>query len=46
MSLNRKINSNKTIHVIVENELKKTKHLIQVILEVKVILKKMAPKII
>ena len=43
-SLNRKITSNKTIHLLVENELKKL--LIQVILEVKVILKKMLHKII
>ena len=45
-SRNRKIKSNKTKYVLAENELKKYKHLIQVILEVKVILKKMVLKII
>ena len=45
-SLNRKITSNKTKHLLVENELKKQKHLIQVILEIKVILNKMLHKII
>ena len=44
--INLNINSNKTKHVLVENELKKCKHLIQAILEVKVILKKMVHKII
>ena len=44
--INLNINSNKTKHVLVENELKKYKHLIQAILEVKVILKKMVHKII
>ena len=33
-SLNKKINSNKTKHLLVEKELKKLKHLIQLILEV------------
>ena len=47
ISLNRKIISNKTKHVLVENEFKKNcKHLIQVIFKIKVILKKMALKII
>ena len=45
-SLNRKITSNKSKHVLVENELKKLKHLIWVTLLVKVILKKMVHKII
>ena len=42
MSSNRKINSSKTKHYIVENELtKEYKHLIQVVLETRVILQKM-----
>ena len=45
-SLNRKITSNKTKHLLVENELNKLKHLIRVILLVKVILMKMVHKII
>ena len=45
-SLNRKITANKSINLLVENELKKLKKkLIQVILLAKVILKKMVPKI-
>ena len=39
--LNRKINSNKTKYLLVENELKNYQDLIQLILEVKVILKEM-----
>ena len=39
LSLNRKITSNKTKHLLVESELKKLKHLIQGILLAKVILK-------
>ena len=38
MSLNRKINSNKTKQVLLENELKNYKHLIQVTFKTKVIL--------
>ena len=45
-SLNRKITSNKTKHLLVENELNKLKHLIRVILLIKVILMKMVHKII
>ena len=45
-SLNQKINSNKTKLLLVENGLKSYKHLIQVILEVKVILMKMVLKLI
>ena len=45
-SLNEKINSNKAKHVLVENELKNCKHLIQFILEGKTILTKMVHKII
>ena len=45
-SLNRKITANKSKHLLVENELKKIKHLIQVILLTKVILKNMVHKII
>ena len=45
-SLNQKINSNKTKHLLVENGLKTYKHLIQVVLEVKVILMKMILKLI
>ena len=44
LSLNRKIAKNKTKHLLVENELKKLKHLMQVILLVRVILKKMVHK--
>ena len=44
--LNQKINSNKTKHLLVENELKNYKYLIQFILEKKVISKKMVHKII
>ena len=40
-SLNQKITINKSKHLLVVNKLKKIKHLIQVILEIKVILKKM-----
>ena len=46
ISLKRKINSNKTRHVLVEIESKNYKYLIQVISEAKVILKKMVYKII
>ena len=45
-SLNNKIAANKTKNKSIENELKKLKHLIQVILLAKVILKKMEHKII
>ena len=45
-SLNQKVNSNKTKHLFVENGLKRYKHLIQVILEVKVILMKIVLKLI
>ena len=45
-SLNQKISSNNTKHLLVENELKKQKNLIQFILEEKVILKKMVNKIV
>ena len=45
-SLNQKINSNKTKNLLVENGLKSYKHLIQVILEIKVILIKMVLKLI
>ena len=45
-SLDQKIKSNKTKYLFVENELKNCKHMIQFILEVKVILKKMVLKII
>ena len=43
---NKKINSNKTKHVLVENELKNYRHLIQSIFVVKVILKMMILKIV
>ena len=43
---NQKINSNKTNHLLVENQLKNCKHSIQFILEEKVITKKMVHKII
>ena len=43
-SLNQKNNSNETKHLLVENELKSYKHLTQVILEVKIILKMMVRK--
>ena len=43
-NLNQKNNSNETKHLLVENELKSYKHLIQVILEVKIILKMMVHK--
>ena len=46
ISLNRKINSYKTKYVLVKNELKSYKYLIQVILDVKTILQKMVLKII
>ena len=45
-SLNRKITSNKTKHLLIENELNKLKHLIQIILLTKITLKKMVLKII
>ena len=45
-SLNRKITENKTKHLVVENELKKLEHLIQVTLLARVISKKMTHKII
>ena len=44
--LDQKINFNKTDHLLVENELKKLKTSVRVILEVKFILKKMVHKII
>ena len=44
LSLNRTIAKNKTKYLLVENELKKLKHLMQVILLVRVILKKMVHK--
>ena len=46
ISFSKRINSNKTKHLLVENELKNYKHLIQAIFEVKVIFKKMVIKII
>ena len=45
-SLNQKINSNKTKHLLVEKELKKHKHLTRFILEAKVILKEMVHRVI
>ena len=45
-SLSRKIMLNKSNYLLVENELKKLKHLIRVILLAKIILKKMVHKII
>ena len=45
-SLTKKITSNKTKHLLVENELNKLKLLIRVILSVKATLKKMVLKII
>ena len=45
-SLNRKITSNKTKHLLIENELNKLKHWIQIILLTKITLKKMVLKII
>ena len=45
-SFNKRTTENKTKHLLLENELKKYKSLNQAILEVKVILKKMAHKII
>ena len=45
-SLNRKITSNKTKHLLIENELNKLKHLIQIILLTKITLKKIVLKII
>ena len=45
-NLNRRINSNKTKNLLVENELKNYKHVIQVILEVQISLVMMALKII
>ena len=44
-NLNRKVTTNKTKHLLVENELKIRKHLIQVVLLVKVILRKMVHKV-
>ena len=44
-NLNRKVTTNKTKHLLVENELKSRKHLIQVVLLVKVILRKMVHKV-
>ena len=44
--LNKKITSNKTKHLLVENKLKKLEKLMQPILEVRIILKKMVHKII
>ena len=45
-TLNQKINWNKAKHLFVENELKKYKYFIQLILEKEVILKKMIHKVI
>ena len=45
-SLNRKITSNKTKHLLIENELNKLKHFIQIILLTKITLKKIALKVI
>ena len=45
-SLNRKITSDKSKHLLVENDLKKLKHLVQVILLAKLILQKMVHKMI
>ena len=45
-SLNRKITSDKSKHLLVENNLKKLKHLVQVILLAKLILQKMVRKMI
>ena len=45
-SLNRKITSDKSKHLLVENDLKKLKHLVQVILLAKLILQKMVRKMI
>ena len=45
-NLNQKINSNKTKHLLVENEIKNQKHLIQSIFVVKFILKTMVLKIV
>ena len=45
-SRNRKINSNKSKHLLVENELKKLKNFIRFIIVVKTTLKKMVHKII
>ena len=44
--INKKITSNKTKHLLVENKLKKLENLMQPILEVKIILGKMVRKII
>ena len=45
-SINRKLNANNSKHLHVENELKSSNYLIQVILLAKVILKKIVHKII
>ena len=45
-SLNRKITSDKSKHLLVENDLKKLKHMVQVILLAKLILQKMVRKMI
>ena len=45
-SLNRKITSDKSKHLLVENDLKKLKHFVQVILLAKLILQKMVRKMI
>ena len=45
-SRNRKITSDKSTHLLVENDLKKLKHLVQVILLAKLILQKMVRKMI
>ena len=44
-NVNRKITANKSKHLLAENEQNKLKHLIQAILLVRVILKKMVYKI-
>ena len=46
INFNKKINSNKTKHLLVRNELSNCRHLIQFIFVVKVILKMMVLKII
>ena len=45
-SLNKIINSNKTKHLLVKNEFKNCKHLMQFILEAEIISKKMLHKIL
>ena len=45
-SLNEKVTSNKSKHLLIENELKKFKKMVQVILKVKTSFKKMVARII